>query len=174
MSLATRPTSPLGVAELRRPDPLDDGVWSLLSQDAEEASPVKQAEAVDQAGRTVAEDGRSLQAIEGNGIGQGVLGRGGIGAGDPEAVWMVAVAALLRDQFSEAAVMVGGAGGVLMHGAVLDSGDALQAIIGKDPDTGWLLQQEAASVVAAAVLDPASTPPQASSKGQVRAITSGS
>jgi integrase len=36
------------------------------------------------------------------------------------------------------------------------------------------LQQEAASVVAAAVLDPASTPPQASAKGQVRAITSGS
>jgi integrase len=37
------------------------------------------------------------------------------------------------------------------------------------------LQQEAASVVAAAVLDPAaSTPPQASPKGQVRAITSGS
>jgi hypothetical protein len=36
------------------------------------------------------------------------------------------------------------------------------------------LQQEAASVVAAAVLDSASTPPQASPKGQVRAITSGS
>jgi integrase len=36
------------------------------------------------------------------------------------------------------------------------------------------LQQEAASVVAAAVLDPASIPPQAASKGQVRAITSGS
>jgi integrase len=36
------------------------------------------------------------------------------------------------------------------------------------------LQQEAASVVAAAVLDPASTAPQASPKGQVRAITSGS
>jgi hypothetical protein len=37
------------------------------------------------------------------------------------------------------------------------------------------LQQEAASVVAAAVLDPAaSTPPQPSAKGQVRAITSGS
>ena len=36
------------------------------------------------------------------------------------------------------------------------------------------LQQEAASVVAAAVLEPASMPPEASSKGQVRAITSGS
>jgi hypothetical protein len=36
------------------------------------------------------------------------------------------------------------------------------------------LQREAASVVAAAVLDPASTPPQASPKGQVKAITSGS
>ena len=36
------------------------------------------------------------------------------------------------------------------------------------------LQQEAAAVVAAAVLDPASMPPQASSKGQVRAIPSGS
>jgi hypothetical protein len=36
------------------------------------------------------------------------------------------------------------------------------------------LQQEAASVVAAAVLDPALIPPQAASKGQVRAITSGS
>jgi predicted alpha/beta hydrolase family esterase len=37
------------------------------------------------------------------------------------------------------------------------------------------LQQEAASVVAAAVLDPAtSTAPQPSPKGQVRAITSGS
>ena len=36
------------------------------------------------------------------------------------------------------------------------------------------LQQEAVSVVAAAVLDPASTPPEASRKGQVKAITSGS
>jgi integrase len=36
------------------------------------------------------------------------------------------------------------------------------------------LQQEAAGVIAAAILDPASTPPQAVAKGQVRAITSGS
>ena len=36
------------------------------------------------------------------------------------------------------------------------------------------LKQEAASVVAAAVLDPASMPPRPPSKGQVRAITSGS
>jgi hypothetical protein len=36
------------------------------------------------------------------------------------------------------------------------------------------LQQEAASVVAAAVLDPASTGPQPVPKGHVRAITSGS
>jgi integrase len=36
------------------------------------------------------------------------------------------------------------------------------------------LQQEAAAVVAAAVLDPASMPPQASPKGQVRVITSDS
>ncbi|HWD43244.1 MAG TPA: tyrosine-type recombinase/integrase [Actinomycetota bacterium] len=35
------------------------------------------------------------------------------------------------------------------------------------------LQQEAASVVVAAVLDPASTGPQPAPKGQVRAITSG-
>jgi hypothetical protein len=36
------------------------------------------------------------------------------------------------------------------------------------------LQQEAASVVAAAVLDPAATAPQAALKGQVRTLTSGS
>ena len=36
------------------------------------------------------------------------------------------------------------------------------------------LQEEAAGVIAAAVLDPATTPPQAASKGQVSAITSGS
>ena len=36
------------------------------------------------------------------------------------------------------------------------------------------LQQEAAAVVAAAVLDPASMSPQTSPKGQVRAIPSGS
>jgi integrase len=36
------------------------------------------------------------------------------------------------------------------------------------------LQQEAASVVAAAVLDPSATAPQPSPKGQIRAITSGS
>jgi integrase len=36
------------------------------------------------------------------------------------------------------------------------------------------LQQEAAAVVAAAVLDPGSMPPQVPSKGEVRAITSGS
>jgi integrase len=36
------------------------------------------------------------------------------------------------------------------------------------------LQQEAAGVIAAAVLDPASMPPQTPPKGQVRAITSGS
>jgi hypothetical protein len=36
------------------------------------------------------------------------------------------------------------------------------------------LQREAAGVIAAAILDPASTPPQAVPTGQVRAITSGS
>jgi hypothetical protein len=36
------------------------------------------------------------------------------------------------------------------------------------------LQQQAANVVAAAVLDPASTAPQPTQKGQVRTITSGS
>jgi hypothetical protein len=36
------------------------------------------------------------------------------------------------------------------------------------------LQQEAANVVAAAVLDPAATAPQSGREGQVRAITSGS
>jgi hypothetical protein len=36
------------------------------------------------------------------------------------------------------------------------------------------LQQEAARVLTTAVLDPASTPPQASPRGQVRPITSGS
>jgi hypothetical protein len=36
------------------------------------------------------------------------------------------------------------------------------------------LQQEAANVVAAAVLDPAATAPQQGPKGQVRAIPSGS
>jgi hypothetical protein len=54
---------------------------------------------------------------------------------------MVAVAALLGNEFSEAAVMIGGAGGVLMHGAVLASGNVLQAIVGDDPDAGRLLQQ---------------------------------
>jgi hypothetical protein len=60
MSLATRPTSPLRVAVLGRSDLLDDRVWSLLGQDVQEAWPVEQAEAVDQAGRAVAEDGCSL------------------------------------------------------------------------------------------------------------------
>jgi integrase len=36
------------------------------------------------------------------------------------------------------------------------------------------LQQEAAGVIAAAILDPASTPPSGTSTGQIRAITSGS
>jgi hypothetical protein len=36
------------------------------------------------------------------------------------------------------------------------------------------LQREAARVVAAAVLDPASTGPQPAAKGHIRAITSGS
>jgi hypothetical protein len=36
------------------------------------------------------------------------------------------------------------------------------------------LQQEAAGVIAAAILDPASTPPSAARTGQMRAITSGS
>jgi hypothetical protein len=68
-----------------------------------------------------------------------VLGGGGVGAGDPEAVGMVAVAALLGDQLSEATVVVGGAGGVLMHGAVLDSGNVLQAIVGDHSDAGRLV-----------------------------------
>jgi hypothetical protein len=52
---------------------------------------------------------------------------------------MVAVAALLGDQLSEATVVVGGAGGVLMHGAVLDSGNVLQAIVGDHSDAGRLV-----------------------------------
>ena len=61
---------------------------------------------------------------------------------DPEAVGMVAVAALLGDQLREAAGMVGGAGGVLVHGGVLDTSNLLQAVVGKNPDAGWLLQQD--------------------------------
>ena len=78
----------------------------------------------------------------GNGVGEGMLGSGRIGASDPEAIRMIAVAALLGDQLSEATVMIGGAGGVLMHGAVLDSGNVLQAIVGDDPEAGRLLQQD--------------------------------
>jgi hypothetical protein len=98
MALASRPASPVRVAALGRSDLLDDHVWSLVGQDVQEARPVEQAEAVHQAGRAVAQDGRSLQATAGNGVGEGVLGSGRIGAGDPEAVGMVAVAALLGDQ----------------------------------------------------------------------------
>ena len=142
MSLATRPASPVRVAGLGRSDLLDDRVWSLLGQDVQEGRPVEQAEAVDHPGRAVAEDGSSLQAFAGNGVGEGVLGGGGVGAGHPEAIWMVAVAALLGNEFREAAVMIGGAGGVMMHGAVLDGGNILQAIVGEDPDAGRLLQQD--------------------------------
>jgi len=38
---------------------------------------------------------------------------------------MVAVAALFGDQLGETVVMLGGAGGVLVHGAVLASGNVL-------------------------------------------------
>jgi hypothetical protein len=100
VALATRPASPARIAGLGRSDLLDDRVWSLLGQDVEEARPLEQAEAVHQAGRAVAEDGSSLQAFAGNCVGQGVLGGGRVGAGDPEAVGMVAVAALLGDQLS--------------------------------------------------------------------------
>jgi hypothetical protein len=55
---------------------------------------------------------------------------------------MVAVAALLGDQLGEAAGMVSGAGGVLVHGAVLDGGDLLQAVVGDHPEAGWLLEQD--------------------------------
>jgi hypothetical protein len=55
---------------------------------------------------------------------------------------MVAVAALFGDQLGEAAGMVGRAGGVLMHGAVLDGGDVLQAVVGEDPEAGRLLEQD--------------------------------
>jgi hypothetical protein len=55
---------------------------------------------------------------------------------------MVAVAALLGDQVSKAAVMVGGAGGVVAHGAVLASGDVLQTIVGEGLEAGRLLQQD--------------------------------
>jgi hypothetical protein len=63
--------------ESRPPDLLDDRVWSLLGQDRQEAGPVEQTEAVNQAGRAVAEYGRSVQALAGNGVDQGVLGGGG-------------------------------------------------------------------------------------------------
>jgi hypothetical protein len=97
VSLASRPASPVRVAGLGRSDLLDDGVWSLVGQDVQEARPIEQAEAVDQAGRAVAQDGCSLQATAGNGVGEGVLGSGRIGASDPEAIRMIAVAALLGD-----------------------------------------------------------------------------
>ena len=64
-----------------RSDPLDDRVWSLLGQDVQEARPVEEAEAVNQAGRAVAEHGRPLQAITGNGPGEGVPGGDRVGAG---------------------------------------------------------------------------------------------
>jgi hypothetical protein len=60
----------------------------------------------------VAGFGRSVQASTGSGVGQGVLSGVRVGAGNPEAVGMVAVAALLGDQLDEAPIMVGRAGGV--------------------------------------------------------------
>jgi hypothetical protein len=38
--------------------------------------------------------------------------------------------------------MVGRAGGVLVHGAVLDSGDVLQPVVCNHPDAGRLLASE--------------------------------
>jgi hypothetical protein len=38
--------------------------------------------------------------------------------------------------------MVGGAGGVVVHSAVLASGDVLQTIVGEGPEAGRLLQQD--------------------------------
>jgi Phage integrase family len=78
------------------------------ARNVQEARPVEQAEAVDQAGGAIAEHGHPLEAIAGHRVGQGVLGGGRVGVGDPEAVGMVAVAALLGDQLGEAAGMVGG------------------------------------------------------------------
>jgi hypothetical protein len=94
---------------LGRSDLGDGGVWSLLGQGGQQAWPVEQAEAVDQAGGAVAQDGRPLEAFVGDGVGQGVLGGGRVGAGHPEAIGMVAVATLLGDQLGEAAGMIGGA-----------------------------------------------------------------
>jgi hypothetical protein len=71
------------------PDLGDDLFWSLLGQDGQEAWPVEQAEAVDQAGCAVAEHGCSGQAFAGDRADKGVVGGGRIGAGDPEAVgWL--------------------------------------------------------------------------------------
>jgi hypothetical protein len=76
--------------ESRPPDLLDDRVWSLLGQDRQEAGPVEQTEAVNQADRAVAEYGRSVQALAGNGVDQGVLGGGRVDAATQN-VAMVAV-----------------------------------------------------------------------------------
>ena len=142
MSLATRPALPIRVAMFGRSDLADDRVWSLLGQDGQEAGPVEQAEAVNQAGSAVAEHGRSVQALAGNGVDKGVVGGGRVGAGDPEPVGMVAVAALFGDQLSEATGMGGGAGGLLMHRVVLHGGDLFQPVVGDHPDASRLLQQD--------------------------------
>ena len=65
VALAAWPASPVRVAVLSRSDLLDDRVWPLLGQDVQEGRPVEQAEAVDDPGRAVAQDGCSLQAIVG-------------------------------------------------------------------------------------------------------------
>jgi hypothetical protein len=107
VSLATRPALPVRVAAFGGSDLLDDRRWSLLGQDGQEAWPVEQAKAVDQAGRAVAQHGGSGQAVSAGGVGQGVLGGGRVGAGDPEAVRMVAVAALGRQPATRAAGVEG-------------------------------------------------------------------
>jgi hypothetical protein len=150
VALAPWPALPVRVAALGCSDLGDDRLWSLPGQDAQEAGPVEQAEAVDQAGRAVAEYGGSVQAIAGSGVGQGVPGGGGVGAGDPEAIGMVAVAALLGDQLGKAPVMIGGAGGVLMHGAELGGGDVLQTVVGLDGPRVHDLRHTAATLAAAA------------------------
>jgi len=55
---------------------------------------------------------------------------------------MVAVAALLSNQLGEAEVIVGRAGGLLVHGAVLSGGHFLQAFVGDYPDAGRLFDQD--------------------------------
>ena len=130
----------MGVLDLT--DSRDDVRWSVLLHAAQQFRPVGHRVEIDQAGNAVAEQSGPTDLIMPPRSGDRLIGGRRLGAGDPVAVGLVAVAPLRRDELLHLVLVRWRADRVLTSGQVLLLCECVDAAVGERRQTRWAVQKD--------------------------------